>query len=187
LITMVAGIFYVLSAMAVVAHALPHTDHADGFVLNMQFTTNSGTCACASGSSTLVKVQSHADFLDGALLEHPAIKGDYLFSPATDQHPRGFFVKAAVTSGGVTATPAMAMWSMKDNEGTEFWVIGNQDQMPTTATSNVTPKIRAIAKTSECPNRLTDALGDGNSLWRFTHEPHQTLIAGKSLIVTCVS
>ena len=93
----------------------------------------------------------------------------------------------SVTSGGVTTTPAMAMWSMKDNEGTEFWVIGNQDQMPTTATSNVTPKIRAIAKTSECPNRLTDALGDGNSLWRFTHEPHQTLIAGKSLIVTCVS
>ena len=39
---MVAGIAYFLSAMAVVAHALPHTDHADGFVLNMQFSTNSG-------------------------------------------------------------------------------------------------------------------------------------------------
>jgi len=33
----------------------------------------------------------------------------------------------------------------------------------------------------------TDANGVGDSLWRFTHEPHQTLIAGKSLIVTCVS
>ena len=39
---MIAGIAYFLSAMAVVAHALPHTDHADGFVLNMQFSTNSG-------------------------------------------------------------------------------------------------------------------------------------------------
>ena len=63
----------------------------------------SGTCACASGSSTLVKVQSHADFLDGALLEHPAIKGDYSFSAATDQHPRGFFVKAAGKSLTVSA------------------------------------------------------------------------------------
>ena len=90
-------------------------------------------------------------------------------------------------SSTVQPAPAMAMWSMKDNEGTEFWVIGNLDQMPTTANSNMTPKIRAIAKTSECPHRLTDGNGVGDSLWRFTHEPHQTLIAGKSLIVTCVS
>ena len=35
---MVAGIFYILAAMVVVAHASPHTDHANGFVLNMQLT-----------------------------------------------------------------------------------------------------------------------------------------------------
>ena len=58
----------------------------------IQFIFFPGTCACTSGSA--VKVQSHADFLDGALLEHPAIKGDYSFNAATDHHPRGFFSKA---------------------------------------------------------------------------------------------
>ena len=82
-------------------------------------------------------------------------------------------------------SPAIAIWSMKDNEGTEFWVVGNQDQMPTTATSNMTPKIRAIAKTSKCPHALTNDQGEGDSLWRFTHEPHRTLIAGKSMIISC--
>ena len=57
-----------------------------------QFIFSPGTCACTSGSA--VRVQSHADFLDGALLEHPAIAGDYSFNAATDHHPRGFFVKA---------------------------------------------------------------------------------------------
>ena len=88
-------------------------------------------------------------------------------------------------SSTVQPAPAMAMWSMKDNEGTEFWVIGNLDQMPTTANSNMTPKIRAIAKTSKCPHALTNDQGEGDSLWRFTHEPHRTLIAGKSMIVSC--
>ena len=132
---MVAGIFYVLAAMVVVAHASPHTDHANGFVLNMQFSTNSGkvnswkskvhllkvqlliehflmicckknwvpkwicqknhfpdACACLPGH--VLTIESHLDFMDGALLEHPAIRGDYFFNAATDSHPRGFFTKA---------------------------------------------------------------------------------------------
>ena len=66
------------------------------YLLSCKKSSNSffspGTCACTSGSA--VRVQSHEDFLDGALLEHPAIKGDYSFNAATDHHPRGFFSKA---------------------------------------------------------------------------------------------
>ena len=77
---------------------------------------------------------------------------------------------------------------MKDDEGEQFWVIGNLDQMPQDAASLVTnpsPKVRAIAKTMKCPHELTDEMGFGDSAWRFTHDPHQTLIAGKSMIVWC--
>ena len=92
----------------------------------------------------------------------------------------------AETSSG--AGDAMAIWSMKDEYGAQFWVIGNDDQRPTDATSlvnNPNPKVRAIAKTMKCPHELTDEHGVGDSAWRFTHDPHQTLIAGKSLIVYC--
>ena len=52
-----------------------------------------GTCACTSGN---LKIQSHADFIDGALLEHPAIQGDYTFvNDLQALHPRGYFTKAA--------------------------------------------------------------------------------------------
>ena len=80
----------------------------------------------------------------------------------------------------------MAIWSMKDEEGHQFWVIGNDDQRPgATATMIASPKVRAIAKTDKCPHELTDEHGYGDSAWRYTHDPHQTLIAGKSLIVYC--
>ena len=96
------------------------------------------------------------------------------------------FVYFSETSSG--AGDAMAIWSMKDEYGAQFWVIGNDDQRPTDATSlvnNPNPKVRAIAKTMKCPHELTDEHGVGDSAWRFTHDPHQTLIAGKSLIVYC--
>ena len=54
---MVAGIFYILAAMVVVAHASPHTDHANGFVLNMQFSTNSGKVNSWISEVHLLKVQ----------------------------------------------------------------------------------------------------------------------------------
>ena len=83
----------------------------------------------------------------------------------------------------------MAIWSMKDDEGHQFWVIGNEDQRPgyggSTTMSNTSPKVRAIAKTDKCPTEMTDEHGYGDSAWRYTHDPHQTLIAGKSLIVHC--
>ena len=82
----------------------------------------------------------------------------------------------------------MAIWSMKNEHGEQYWVIGNQDEMPVNANSLVTnpsPKVRAIGKTEMCPHELTDMNGLGDSVWRFTHDPHMTLIAGKSLIVYC--
>ena len=77
---------------------------------------------------------------------------------------------------------------MKNDNGEQFWVIGNKDQMPTVSSdfvNNPEPKILAIAKTMKCPHELTDEHGNGDNQWRFTNGPHKTLIAGKSLIVFC--
>ena len=77
---------------------------------------------------------------------------------------------------------------MKNEHGEQYWVIGNQGEMPTATdslVSNPSPKVRAIAKMNKCPHEMTDEHGFGDSAWRYTHDPHQTLIAGKSLIVHC--
>ena len=41
-LTMVACFSYMLAAMAMVAHGLPHTDHDNGFVLDKTFKANLG-------------------------------------------------------------------------------------------------------------------------------------------------
>ena len=49
------------------------------------------TCNCYDGK---LNVESHPDFLDGALLQHPIIRGQYDFkNDATDLHPKGYFQK----------------------------------------------------------------------------------------------
>ena len=43
----------------------------------------------------MLNIDSHHDFMDGALLEHPIIKGEYTFNapPPSGLHPKGFFTK----------------------------------------------------------------------------------------------
>ena len=49
------------------------------------------TCKC-HGTDVLT-VESHPDFMDGALLEHPLMKGDYTFHEDPVLHPKGYFKK----------------------------------------------------------------------------------------------
>ena len=43
----------------------------------------------------MLHIESHQDFMDGALLQYPIIKGIYTFNdpPASGLHPQGFFTK----------------------------------------------------------------------------------------------
>ena len=52
------------------------------------------TCKCHG--TDVLHIESHPDFKDGALLEHPIIGGDYAFhGEAADLvlHPKGYFKK----------------------------------------------------------------------------------------------
>ena len=56
------------------------------------------TCNCHG--TDILTIDNHPDFYDGALLEHPILKGDYTFNAPTGNagvadglHPKGFFTK----------------------------------------------------------------------------------------------
>ena len=56
------------------------------------------TCNCHG--TDILTIDHHPDFYDGALLEHPILKGDYTFNAPTGVagvadglHPKGFFTK----------------------------------------------------------------------------------------------
>ena len=56
------------------------------------------TCNCHG--TDILTIDHHPDFYDGALLEHPILKGDYTFNAPTGNadvadglHPKGYFTK----------------------------------------------------------------------------------------------